>query len=55
MSKLMKLIRDEGGATAVEYSLMAVAIAAAIVGTVYILGGHVSTNFETYNTALSAH
>jgi pilus assembly protein Flp/PilA len=55
MNRLMSFIRDEEGATAVEYGLMVAAIAAVIVGTVYILGGHVNTAFQTMNTQLAAH
>jgi pilus assembly protein Flp/PilA len=55
MKKLMSFIRNEEGATAVEYGLMVAAIAAVIVGTVYVLGGHVNTAFDTVNTQMAAH
>ncbi len=39
--RLRELCEDEGGATAVEYSLMLAAIAAAVIGTVGVLGSKV--------------
>ncbi len=41
MSHLRAMWEDESGATAVEYSLMLAAIAAAIIGTVGVLGSKV--------------
>ena len=42
------LVRDEKGATAVEYGIMVAAIAAVIVGTVVILGGFVDDAFGIF-------
>lgn len=47
-----QFVRDEEGATAVEYGLLVALIAAIIVGTVAILGGKVNTGFETVNNNL---
>ncbi len=47
------LRRDDQGATAVEYALMAAAIAAAIVAIVFVLGVQVRGLFESV-TALWA-
>lgn len=44
--------RDEG-ATAVEYGLMVAAIAAVIVGVVFLLGGQVKDAFQTTNDCIS--
>ncbi len=41
MTKLMNLILDEEGATAIEYGLIAALIAAGIVGATTSLGGQV--------------
>ncbi|MBA4358399.1 MAG: Flp family type IVb pilin, partial [Desulfovibrio sp.] len=41
MTRLMHLIRDEEGATALEYGLIAALIAAVIVGAVTALGTRV--------------
>jgi pilus assembly protein Flp/PilA len=51
---LMKLWKDEEGATAVEYGLMVAAIAAVIVTIVFILGGQVNTAFTDVSTAIGA-
>jgi pilus assembly protein Flp/PilA len=45
-------IRNEGGATAVEYGIMVALIAAVIVAIVAALGGKVATAFETVCNAL---
>ena len=45
-------LRDERGATAVEYGIMVALIAAVIVGTVAILGGKVNAAFNKVNGAL---
>jgi Flp pilus assembly pilin Flp len=38
--------RDDGGASAVEYSLIAVAIAAIIATVVFVIGGYVKGDFQ---------
>lgn len=47
-----QLVRDEEGATAVEYGLMVAAIAAVIVAVVFALGGKVLGAFNTVNNAM---
>jgi len=42
---IMNFFRDEEGATAVEYGLLASLIAAAIIASVTLLGGNVSAVF----------
>lgn len=44
--------RDERGATAVEYGLLVVLIAAIIVGTVAAVGQDVLKGFQTVDTAM---
>lgn len=58
MKFINKLLRDEAGATAIEYGLIAALIAVAIMTTVGLLGeeltttfGGVETGLETANTA----
>ena len=46
MNSLMKIVKDERGATAVEYALIIAAIAAVIVAIVILLGGKVSSEFQ---------
>jgi pilus assembly protein Flp/PilA len=45
-------LRNEEGATAVEYGIMVALIAAVIVGIVGTLGGQVKTAFTTVSNAL---
>jgi Flp pilus assembly pilin Flp len=50
MKKIMRFFRNETGATAVEYSILLSAIAAAIIATVYVFGGKVLGLFSNFNT-----
>ena len=45
MAKFLKLIRNEEGATAIEYGLIAALIAVAIIGAVSSVGGALETTF----------
>ena len=47
LNNLKKLVREEDGASAVEYGLMVAAIAAVIIATVMTIGGKVHTAFQT--------
>ncbi len=47
LKKIQKLIKDEEGATAVEYGLIVAAIAAVIIVVVMSIGGKVQTAFQT--------
>ena len=49
-----KFIRDESGATAIEYGLIAALIAVAIIGAVTIAGTQVYNTFCSVANALSA-
>jgi len=53
MKAIQKFIRDEDGVTAIEYALIAVLIAIAIVGSVTSLGGQLNTVFSTVKTKLN--
>jgi len=44
---LSRLLRDEAGATAIEYGLIAALISVAIIGAVTLVGGNLSTTFNT--------
>ena len=55
MSKLAYLAcRQESGATMVEYGLMVAAIAALIVGIVFLLGNTVNDQFTAVNGNIKA-
>lgn len=51
-TQLARFIRDEEGATAVEYGLLVALIAGVIVATVATLGTQVKTGFVTVCNAL---
>jgi pilus assembly protein Flp/PilA len=47
-----RFLRDESGATAIEYCLIATGIAFAIIGTVQAIGPQLSTKFTSVNNSL---
>jgi len=52
MRQFMKLIRDESGATAIEYGLIAGLIAVVIITAVTTVGTNLTSKFNTIATAL---
>jgi pilus assembly protein Flp/PilA len=53
MNKLvLRFTKDETGATAIEYGLIAAGIAVAIIATVQALGTNLNNTFSTVSTAL---
>jgi pilus assembly protein Flp/PilA len=52
MSELIRLLRDESGATAIEYGLIAAGIAVAIIVVVGSVGSGLNTTFTSVQTAL---
>ncbi len=53
MKFINKLIRDEAGATAIEYGLIAALIAVAAITAMQSLGNELSTTFSTVSTKMS--
>ena len=47
-----RFVKDESGATAIEYGLIAAGIAIAIISAVKGVGTQLSTNFATISTSL---
>jgi pilus assembly protein Flp/PilA len=47
-----RFVRDEEGATAVEYGLMVALIAVVIIGAVFALGGNLSSTFQTVSDSV---
>jgi len=47
---LSRFVRDESGATAIEYGLIAALIAVVIIGAVTLVGTKLSTTFNTVST-----
>jgi len=53
MTKLFaRFVKDESGATAIEYGLIAALIAIAIIGGARFVGGEVNTKFNDVGTAI---
>ena len=52
MRIVSRFLRDESGATAIEYGLIAAGIAVAIIAAVQSLGTALSTTFDSVENAL---
>lgn len=52
--RLAEFARDEGGATAIEYALIATLIAVAIIGAVVSVGTGVGTMFQSVSDKVTA-
>ena len=52
MSKILRFVRDESGATAIEYGLIAAGISVAIIAVVQGLGTTLNATFKSVDTAL---
>jgi pilus assembly protein Flp/PilA len=52
MSKILSFVRDESGATAIEYGLIAAGISVAIIAVLTSLGSNLNTTFTSVQTAL---
>ena len=52
MNLISRFVRDESGATAIEYGLIATLIALAIIATVTTVGTSLATKFAAVTTAL---
>ncbi len=53
MTKLLKMIKDESGATAIEYGLIAAGVGLALVAAAPTLGTAISTLFGSLGTAMA--
>ena len=49
---ISRFVKDENGATAIEYGLIAAGISVAIIATVQALGTNLNTTFSAVSTAL---
>lgn len=53
MTKIFaRLMKDESGATAIEYGLIAALISVALIGGATTLGGNLNTQFENLSSYL---
>jgi pilus assembly protein Flp/PilA len=53
MVKILKFLKDDNGATAIEYGLIAAGISVAIITVVGTLGTKLNTTFGKVSTALN--
>jgi pilus assembly protein Flp/PilA len=53
MQFIKKLVRDEAGATAIEYGLIAALIAVAAIAAMQGLGNQLSSTFTTVSTKMA--
>jgi pilus assembly protein Flp/PilA len=51
-AKILNFLRDENGATAIEYGLIAAGISVVIIGAVKTVGTNLTTTLTTVSTAL---
>ncbi|HEX6741604.1 MAG TPA: Flp family type IVb pilin [Sphingomicrobium sp.] len=52
MAKFLRLIKNEKGATAIEYGLIAALIAVAAIGAMTTIGSKLSTTFNNVSAQL---
>ncbi|MEW5703196.1 MAG: Flp family type IVb pilin [Pseudomonadota bacterium] len=53
MGTLLKLLKDESGATAIEYGLIAALVSVAAIGALTAMGGSLNSMFTAVSTALN--
>jgi len=53
MEKFLRLIRDEEGATAIEYGLIAALISVAAIGAMQGIGNKLNTTFNNVSNSLN--
>jgi len=53
LKNLIGFFKDEDGATAIEYGLIAALVSVAAIGALTAMGDNLSTMFETVSSALS--
>ncbi len=53
LARMIRFIKDEDGATAIEYGLIAALVSVAAIGALTAMGGSLGTMFNTVSSALS--
>lgn len=53
LNQIMRFVKEEDGATAVEYGLMVSLIAVVIIASVTLIGTNLAAQFGVVNTAIS--
>jgi pilus assembly protein Flp/PilA len=54
LAKMIGFIKDEDGATAIEYGLIAALVSVAAIGALTAMGGSLGTMFNTVSSHLSS-
>ncbi len=54
LAKMIGFIKDEDGATAIEYGLIAALVSVAAIGALTAMGGSLSAMFNTVASSLSS-
>jgi pilus assembly protein Flp/PilA len=54
IAKMIAFVRDEDGATAIEYGLIAALVSVAAIGALTAMGNSLSTMFNTVSSSLSS-
>lgn len=54
LNHIMRFVKEEDGATAVEYGLMVSLIAVVIIGAVTLIGTNLTTRFNTVAGAIAS-
>jgi pilus assembly protein Flp/PilA len=54
IGKMIAFVRDEDGATAIEYGLIAALVSVAAIGALTAMGNSLSTMFNTVSSSLSS-
>ena len=54
IGKMIAFVKDEDGATAIEYGLIAALVSVAAIGALTAMGNSLSVMFNTVSTALSS-
>lgn len=54
ITTIRSLLRDESGATAIEYGLIAALVSVAAIGALQAMGGSLETIFTSVSTTLSS-
>ncbi len=54
IGKMIAFVRDEDGATAIEYGLIAALVSVAAIGALTAMGSSLSTMFNTVSSSLSS-
>ena len=52
IAKFIRFAKDDSGATAIEYGLIAALVSVAAIGALTAMGNSLSTMFDTVSTAL---